>query len=1590
MKLKCLRLRRATALLLVIVMMVPSFMDLSVFGNVISGMDTRKDEISVESSGQEPDEQSASPSDAVAADQHPTDTITIEFIYEDECIDSITIPYRQYTAELKQPEGFSILAVSYPDDLDRTYQYNPKNMRLKLDEQTQPEDTLQAVVKPMLIIDYFYDGSLVDTQEVLYNKADGMIPVLNGTMFDILLDITDPATGESMVFDADTKSIEAAEIYGKYAAIHVHVDPQNHPVTIYYQNDAGDVIAAQNLPSSDDNRIIYLTGKPAYHDVISIESDAGDDLTALYHPDDNSLELGLLQEGIILYITVKPVYVYFKIIPYFENADYNSSEDRYVQGDASPVYALADQDILTAAADVSHPSGTSLSFFTYQVDEADFDGETEPGVAVYSVYYNRRQYLMVFNAGEGRLDTSVPYNYAQQLRYGQTMPVEAEIPDPIRPGYEFSGQWVYVNTDTNETIAKPDVMPAHNITAYAQWTPGETLVRATVVYHYQNIYDDNYTTYGTTEVLAQVASHIKLDHSTGRDRGSLYYTKGQGKEILSANHERPEYEFFDYIPQLDQNAVLEDSGIEVKGDGSTVINVYYNRNSYEFTFNMQINKGIFGLLRYWATMDINNNGTIITYNRNNPNYLLKARYGEDIYSRWPAGINVSNFRTSSDPNNASPAFGGWNKTLPDLVPNANGDAIHHAYMDAALIREYGLLTSRKKTVYAIVMSYLTVDQYTLTVMQENFDYDKPPEASMIGEEKVKVPGKFNQEVLNTIPGTITPSFGAGTLIQQGSDYTANYLKRRYTLFFHANGGQFEEDVSLNSPAYDHTYITLRRQAGGEELKQERQMQYGADLLKYGYQSYHQILPVREHYRFTGWDRSPLGQSGINWDTPVLIPADELDAAVTYYAKWEKLHYNVRFYDTLRPVGNGYFLMQQSSVEYLNTIPVNREPATAKPGYNFLGWYTYVNGIKVSYTAGLPITGDTDIYGEWEAVERVPYRVLFQNSSGAELAPPTAVRYGGIGQAVTVYAEAYIPDMIPQSASKTVVLESGTNDIVFIYEPVPEGLRAQYSIECLDNQMRPILSDITIIIDGKSTPYKPGDLITLPEGQWSVTVKAPQIPGYQPMRIRYNNISLGANPEGNVFRFQYVYIGAIPYELGYYDIYGNEIMPPVQREGVLNQVIRNDNTSEVAIPIEGYEFSYSAFKRENMSKELRYPTLTLSSGDTSADVPPRMNLYYVENISYGKEPQSVLTELGSVASLNATVQGAVWIDGELMSKIHLYRVIGDIYIPVAASDQELTFERVNSGRDTAVSWSIPSTNSDFAGVYQFCVDGVYSAAAVVSFWSLDYADDKDALYTTSSVTGGAEIANDRAEIKLYSGEVNDVQMGYETTLVSTVGSVAADMDYESVAADRMVSGYTVGNSRIALSVKEDPENLIWNIGLYNYNAVTASAKGEVLLTITAKVANFNPISCTVPLKVKMNPAQIDVAVPLNLVAVTDMEGGEAEVPDMYHVNNKGGFPLVVNAIEATPQNAFVIVKKEQLAAVPAKEIAIVIINSVTGEPIALSAGVNDLDALSAASLRIPSNHTVDLGIRVFTSPFDYNMTENQVKFATVGMTIKIPE
>lgn len=278
-----------------------------------------------------------------------------------------------------------------------------------------------------------------------------------------------------------------------------------------------------------------------------------------YEPDPSSVDVFVnnITENMTYTVTYYPANVGFTVNHYLQNvADNNYTLDVSERHDGYTESEVGGDLAKT------YPGFAALLYNTKAKVAAD-------GSTVVEIYYDRNYYMMSFNLDGGY---GVEPIYA---RFGAAV----EVGTPTKPGYTFSGWEPEV----------PATMPVNGGTHTAQWEADKT-AKVTVVVWGENADDENYSYIKSVETTAPVGSTLTaIPSGTNLNMGTKLWE----------------------LKRVEQTTVA--------ADGSSVLNVYYDRKEFTLTFKYDYHSGFLGIGEGYKKT-----GTIT------------AKWGADIGSRFLA------------------------------------------------------------------------------------------------------------------------------------------------------------------------------------------------------------------------------------------------------------------------------------------------------------------------------------------------------------------------------------------------------------------------------------------------------------------------------------------------------------------------------------------------------------------------------------------------------------------------------------------------------------------------------------------------------------------------------------------------------------------------------------------------------------------------------------------------------------------------------------------------------------------------------------------------------------------------------------------
>ena len=655
----------------------------------------------------------------------------------------------------------------------------------------------------------------------------------------------------------------------------------------------------------------------------------------------------------------------------------------------------------------AEPSRTGYAFAGWYSDQNctkkwDFDSDTVPGAMTLYAGWTPAQYTVTFDANEGTVETA-----SKSVTYTE---VYGELPTPTRVGYAFAG-W-FTEADGGERVtAETSFNRTENQTLYAHWTAGA--VNYTVKHYQQNIEDNKYT-----EVEA--------------DRQTLSGITGQTTAAAAAKT------YTGFTAQ----AVTQQT---IKADGSTVVEIYYDRLTYTVTW-------------------MNGENTLKT--DTGVKYGAKAAYTGTEPTKTEVGHTCT--------------FTGWN-----TAADGTGTAWTASTTVTDNVTWYARFRSTAKT-YTIDyrnMNGLSNPNPTSYTYGETVTLQSPPSRTGYTFD-----GWYGDWSCTGSPVTEISATDTGD-----KTFYAGWRANTYTVSFDANDGGVTVNPASKIVTYEYQYGTLptltrigytfdgwyTSQTGGEKVTASTKVQITADqtlyahwsinsytiTLKYGdgradttiTQDYGTAInqpadPTRTGYTFNGWNK----------DIPKTMPAENL----TITAQWTANTYTVTF-EVYGGTLNGD---ATKTVTYGQTYG---ELPTATPSNDtmvFLGWFTgTVGGEKVTADTTVQITKDQTLFARWQNVD-TPYDLYIggtqvKKSIAADVFKNGKVSYDPNTNTLTLHNYTYSGSGTVLGTTRSALLYEGKEDSLTIV------LKGTNKIECVADEYNvygirvPYAECLTIMGDG---------------------------------------------------------------------------------------------------------------------------------------------------------------------------------------------------------------------------------------------------------------------------------------------------------------------------------------------------------------------------------------------------------------------------------------------------------------------------------------------------------------------------------------------
>ena len=573
-----------------------------------------------------------------------------------------------------------------------------------------------------------------------------------------------------------------------------------------------------------------------------------------------------------------------------------------------------------------------------------------------SVYYARKKLTTYFHTGDSAQDFYLTYLYESM----QTTPVQ-----PMIPGKVFV-RWVYQDSTGALQTWNAGVQPAEDMHVYAEY---DIPFQSTYIinYWYQKTTDSmSFTDDQKTYTLFNTETKTQNVNSTVVYNGLQYDTT---------------YRKYNQAKTDAENATKL-----VLSDGSTVVNVYYDR----------------------PVMTV----TLVYYNFDTNTEERRESF-QEIYGHKTEGVySLDEKYLWSAPNNPNSHFGKTQNTFKEerffniddyhlefharkLAETPKDLKIHLVYHDQNKDGTWSEGTeNRKKDIDTL--SYSTFSLYFTNTASFNYAYYYWTNSA----------DEYTTDISASNPNLNSYTSGSEIVIYRN--------------------GQVVNDYDGDGHSYIHVYLTRNKynlhleNTDGTILN----LYYGEPLSNYKNILDNPVKPnnVPAHYVFAGWYTSDTFREGTKMnDNATMSSRDRF-----IYAKWEEPNVNV----TIVSNGATSTLPEIVTIPMMSSVRKDIPNIPSKDGYWFDGWYKDP-AFTQPFDINESISYDMTIYAKWlnrkPTSWRIRYiddqgRVLAQEDTGVDNLYTVLFRYGKL-----------IPDYAVDYESKNLTLSSDQMNLLdFIY------------------------------------------------------------------------------------------------------------------------------------------------------------------------------------------------------------------------------------------------------------------------------------------------------------------------------------------------------------------------------------------------------------------------------------------------------------------------------------------------------------------------------------------------------------------------------
>lgn len=672
--------------------------------------------------------------------------------------------------------------------------------------------------------------------------------------------------------------------------------------------------------------------------------------------------------------------------------------------------------------------------------------------------------------------------------------LEQTVTSPTVVGYEPDPATVNV-TVNNIT---------ENVTYTVTYYPAN--VGFTVNHYLQNVADNNYTL-------------DKTEHVDG-------YTESEVGDGLAETY--PGFA-----------ALLYNTKAKVAADGSTVVEIYYDRNYYMMSFNLDGGYGVEPIYAKYQTPVSVANPTKPGYTfsgweptvpttvpAENTTYKAKWKVDDSVNYRvqyWQENANDDGFSyESSVQKKAAPG------TVITAANDKNYTGFHYDHTDGATVAADGS---------SVVNVYYKRNTYTLTFkVNEGFIFDNWVTKAEFKNIKY---GADTSPWWNQAPsGYLWHTTSSGSTFYTAAPDMPNsnltiYGKKSSgmsTIHYYEKGTttSIKPDLKVQNSEWSFTvedyieipgfkydsnkvqgnnyYLYYTRTSykldfnSANVIVRSNTIPYDKALSSYYFEpSYPTGILEEGGYVFAGWYTDLGCTEAVAWDTAKMPYNNTI-----FYAKWAPKNHTVRTFLTKEKIEEGVFL---ETYHVPHGTAVTNTPADPPNGsYVFVGWFYEENGVEKAFDFSMPVIKDLNLYAKWSSNTLVTYTIYYK-SGDTEIAEPTT---GSALAGTTLTFEAKTGDELkedyqsgyfPNTGSHSLTMDiNGNNEFTFVYVAKE---KVGYTVRYLEKGTEKVLHE--------EKTAKTSNAI--------ITEKFVQISGYAPDAYQ-KRLVLSATEAENVITFWY--------------------------------------------------------------------------------------------------------------------------------------------------------------------------------------------------------------------------------------------------------------------------------------------------------------------------------------------------------------------------------------------------------------------------------------------------------------------------------------